>query len=283
MAYDHELAVALDAVEQAARAVMEEYARFQAIANAPADISTDADRLSQDLILKHLHAAFPSDALCAEETTEAFADVRQTGSRIWIVDPIDGTRGFARKNGEFSIMVALVEQEQIALGVVSEPAKERLTHAVRGGGCWKRDGAPNGEPGCVSARSEPTPCRVSACPELAGAILVQSHSRNPDKPSPQMKALQPARVVETYSAGIKLAMVARGEADIYLNTYAAFHDWDICAGQILVDEAGGRVTGLGGQELHYGLPGAWQRHGVLASNGKLHNVAAEALASNLSS
>jgi 3'(2'), 5'-bisphosphate nucleotidase len=94
-----------------------------------------------------------------------------------------------------------------------------------------------------------------------------------------MKALQPARVLETYSAGIKLAMIARGEADIYLNTYDAFHDWDICAGHILVDEAGGRVTGLGGQELRYGLPSAWQRHGLLASNGKLHNVAAKALAS----
>ena len=283
MAYDHELAVALDAVEQAERAVMEEYARFQAIANAPADISTEADRLSQDLILKHLHATFPSDALCAEETTEAFADVRQTGSRIWIVDPIDGTRGFARKNGEFSIMVALVEQGRIALGVVSEPAKERLTYAVLGGGCWKRDGACNGEPGCVSAWSEPTPCSVSACSELAGATLVQSHSRNPDKPSPQMKALQPARVVETYSAGIKLAMVARGEADIYLNTYDAFHDWDICAGHILVDEAGGRVTGLAGEELRYGLPGAWQRYGVLASNGKLHDGAVEALSASPSS
>ena len=278
MAYDHELAVALDAVEQAARAVMEEYARFQAIADAPADISTDADRLSQDFILKHLHTAFPSDALCAEETTEAFTDVPQTGPRTWIVDPIDGTRGFARKNGEFSIMVALVERGRIALGVVSEPAKERLTYAARGGGCWKRDGIREGE-----APAERTLCRVSACPELAGAILVQSHSRNPDKPSPQMKALQPARVVETYSAGIKLAMVARGEADIYLNTYAAFHDWDICAGDILVDEAGGRVTGLGGQELHYGLPGAWQRHGMLASNGKLHYLAAQALTSNPSS
>jgi 3'-phosphoadenosine 5'-phosphosulfate (PAPS) 3'-phosphatase len=83
--------------------------------------------------------------------------------------------------------------------------------------------------------------------------------------------------VETYSAGIKLAMVARGEADIYLNTYTAFHDWDICAGHILVNEAGGRVTGLGGQELHYGLPGAWQRHGVLATNGQLHDGAIEAL------
>ena len=121
---------------------------------------------------------------------------------------------------------------------------------------------------------------MSACAELTQATLAQSHSRNPGKPSRYVKALQPAHVIETYSAGIKLAMVARGEADIYLNTYDAFHDWDICAGHILVDEAGGRVTGLGGQELVYGLPGAWQRHGVLASNGQLHDPAVEALASN---
>ena len=273
--------MALEAAEQAGRAIMEEYARFEAIADAPADISTAADRLSQDLILKHLHSAFPDDALCAEETAEAFADVPQIGPKIWIVDPIDGTRGFARKNGEFSIMVALVEQGRIALGIVSEPAKDRLTYATQGGGCWKQDGAGQGQRGCISLSSEPIPCRVSACTELTKATLVQSHSRNADKSSRYVKALQPARVIETYSAGIKLAMIARGEAVIYLNTYDAFHDWDICAGHILVDEAGGRITGLHAEELRYGLPGAWQRHGVLASNGKLHEVAVHALASTL--
>jgi 3'(2'), 5'-bisphosphate nucleotidase len=84
-------------------------------------------------------------------------------------------------------------------------------------------------------------------------------------------------VVETYSAGVKLARVARGEADLYVNTYAAFHDWDICAGDILVTEAGGRVTGLAGEELLYGLPGAWQRHGLLASNTPLHEAALQRL------
>jgi len=280
MGYDHELAVALDAVHEAARVIMEEYARFRAIANAPAEISTDADRLSQNLILKHLHSAFPTDALCAEESIEAFADIPAIGPRLWIVDPIDGTRGFARKNGEFSIMVALVEQGKIALGIVSEPAKQRLTYAVHGGGCWKLDEDMSGESGSAGAQSKPISCRVSSSTSLIEATLVQSHSRNPDKPSRYVKALQPARVIETYSAGIKLAMVARSEADIYLNTYDAFHDWDICAGHILVDEAGGRVTGLGGQQLHYGLPGAWQRHGVLASNGKLHDAAQQVLVSN---
>ncbi len=267
--YERELDVALEAVFQAGRRVMEEYACFQAIANAPADISTQADRLSQTIILDHLHAAFPADALCAEESTDLLSEVSLTGPRIWIVDPIDGTRGFARKNDEFSIMVALVEESRMAVGVVFEPAKERLTYATSGGGCWKRD----------QKATQPASCRVTTVTELSKATLVQSRSRNPDQPSSQVKAIQPARIVETYSAGIKLAMVARGEADIYLNTYSAFHDWDICAGHMLVHEAGGKVTGLGGQELRYGLPGAWQRHGVLASNGRLHDPALEALAS----
>ncbi|HEV2946851.1 MAG TPA: 3'(2'),5'-bisphosphate nucleotidase CysQ [Gemmataceae bacterium] len=267
--YQRELDVALEAARLAGSQVMKEYARFSAIANAPADISTHADRLSQVLILQHLHTAFPNDALCAEETTDLLSQVPQVGPRLWIVDPIDGTRGFARKNDEFSIMIALVEETQIAVGVVFEPAKGRLTYATHGGGCWKRDGS----------AAHPEPCHVTTVGELTTATLVQSHSRNPEKPSSLVRAIQPARILETYSAGIKLAMVARGEADIYLNTYSAFHDWDICAGDILVSEARGKVTGLGGQELGYGLPGAWQRHGVLATNGLLHDSALQALAS----
>jgi 3'(2'), 5'-bisphosphate nucleotidase len=110
---------------------------------------------------------------------------------------------------------------------------------------------------------------------LEQATLTQSRSRNPDKPSRWVQALRPAKVIESHSAGIKLALVARGEADLYLNTYDAFHDWDICAGHILVSEAGGKVTGSDSQTLAYGLPGAWQRHGLLATNGAIH---ADALA-----
>ena len=95
--------------------------------------------------------------------------------------------------------------------------------------------------------------------------MVQSHTKA-GKASWPVEALRPARVIETYSAGVKLARVARGEADVYVNTYAEFHDWDIAAGHILVEEAGGRATGLGGEPLRYGEPGAWQRHGLIAAN-----------------
>jgi 3'(2'), 5'-bisphosphate nucleotidase len=262
MTHEKELQAALEATRRAGQLIREAYERFQAVADAPADITTETDRHAQEAILAHLHQLFPGDALCAEEQTPTLARAAQTGLRQWIVDPIDGTRGFARKNGEFSVMVAFVEQGRIILGVVLEPAKERCTWAVASGGCWRRDGG-----------GEDVRCRVSSTADLTRATMVQSHSKDPLVPSRMARAVQPARVVETYSAGIKLAMVARGEVDLYVNDYTQFHDWDIAAGHILVTEAGGTVTGLHGEDLHYGLPGAWQRAGLLGSNGLVHDAA----------
>ncbi|HKB40675.1 MAG TPA: inositol monophosphatase [Gemmataceae bacterium] len=263
MPYERELQAALKAARQAAALILKHYEHFERVPDARADISTIADRESQEIILKYLHETFPADALCAEETTPSLEGVAHTGPRQWVVDPIDGTRGFAKKNGEFSVMVAFVDGGTVAVGVVLEPALRRITYAVRGGGCWRQDGA----------ETQPSPCRVSTTTEVGSARLVQSHSRSPSEPSWPAKALRPARVVETYSAGVKLARVARGEADLYVNTYPSFHDWDICAGHVLVEEAGGKVTGLAGEELRYGLPGAVQCHGLLATNGLLHDIA----------
>jgi len=266
MPYDAELRAAIDAAEQAGRKLNELYEHFKAIPNAAADISTEADRQSQEVILKLLRERFPGDALCAEEETPSLAGVARLGRRLWIIDPIDGTRGFARKNGEFSVMIGFVEAGRPIVGVVLEPAKSRLTYAVEGRGCWRRD-----------RTKEATRCQVTATADLAAATLTQSHSRDPNKRSKEAAALNPARIVETYSAGIKLAQVARGEADIYLNTYENFHDWDIAAGHILVAEAGGTVTGLKGQTLRYGEEGAWQRYGLLGTNGRVHAAAVAAL------
>lgn len=263
MAYEHELEAALDAATLAGQAIMAYYEKFEVIPDAPAHITTDADRQGQEIILGRLRRSFPGDALCAEESTALLAHVPHAGPRLWIVDPIDGTRGFARKNGEFSMMVGFVDKGQVVVGVVLEPARQRLTYATRGGGCWKRDGQ----------ETSPTRCEVSKVTDINDAALTQSRSKKSPGTVLRMKSLTPARIVETYSAGIKLALVARGDVDLYVNTYLAFHDWDICAGHVLVDEAGGKVTGLAGQDLVYGVPGNWQRHGLLASNGLLHDPA----------
>ena len=264
---DTELQAALQAARRAGAIIVDAYQRFVVIPDARADISTEADRQSQETILNYLHQRFPTDALCAEEQTPTLAGAAHTGSRLWIVDPIDGTRGFAKKNGEFSVMIAFVQDSAIGVGVVLEPATRRLTYAVRGGGCWRLDGD----------ATEPVRCTVSTTATLAEATLVQSHSK-PGETSGPVLALKPKRVRETYSAGVKLALVARGEVDLYVNTYPSFADWDICAGHILVEEAGGRAMGLRGQELRYGLPGARQRNGMLATNGVLHDAAFKGLA-----
>jgi 3'(2'), 5'-bisphosphate nucleotidase len=266
MPFDAELQTALEAARAAGALILDAYAVFDPINNPRADVSTDADRQSQELILRHIHQRFPSDALCAEEATPALADAPTEGRRRWIVDPIDGTRGFVMKNGEFSVMIAFLEDNRVEVGVVLEPARCRLTYATVGGGCWRQDG----EESAVR-------CRVSTTIDLTASTLTQSHSKSAGQSSRPVQVLAPRRVKETYSAGLKMALVARGEADLYVNSYPQFHDWDICAGQVLVEEAGGKVTGLGGQWIVYGSEGAWQRHGMLASNGALHSAALAAL------
>ena len=264
MAHEQELDAALEAARRAGQLIVAAYVGRTAVADARADVTTEVDRQSQETILQFLRDRFPGDALCAEEQTPTLAAAVRSGPRLWVVDPIDGTRGFVQKNGEFSVMIALVEGGRVAVGVVLEPATARLTYAVRGGGCWKQDGD-----------AAPVRCHVTTVRDLASATLTQSHSKKGAGPSPLVRALAPAHVRETYSAGIKLAPDRAGDADYYVNSYDAFHDWDIAAGHILVEEAGGRVTGLGGEPIVYGTPGAWQRDGLLASNGLLHAAAVE--------
>jgi len=265
MDYARELEVALDAAAEASAYLRAAYEAFTPVPEAPASISTEADRASQDLILSRLKGAFPDDALCAEEGTDALRGAKRDGPRLWVVDPIDGTRGFARKNGEFSVMIGLVANGRVVVGAVAEPALSRVTYARFGHGCWVRTGV-----------SMPTACFVTKTESLAGAVLVQSHAKKGETPWP-VAALKPTRVVETYSAGVKLAMVARGEVDLYVNSYANFSDWDICAGDLLVTEAGGAVTEIAGTPVRYGTPGNAQRGGLLATNGRLHASAVTGL------
>jgi 3'(2'), 5'-bisphosphate nucleotidase len=266
MPFEKELTVALAAAEAAGRLIREHYDRFVPIPDAPSDITTEADRASQELILQTIRREFPADALVAEEKTPTLQSAAHTGPRLWIVDPIDGTRGFAVKNGEFSVMIGFVEHGRIAVGVVLEPADWKVTYAVRDGGCWRYN-----QPGGAKSR-----CRVGNAPNLAAAALTQSRSRTA-KESPVVKKLKPTRIVECYSAGVKMAKVASGEVDLYANIYPAFNDWDICAGHILVEESGGKVTTLAGEPIVYGGEESKQRNGLLATNGLIHQEAIAAM------
>jgi 3'(2'), 5'-bisphosphate nucleotidase len=271
MPYEPELQAALAAVESARPIILDAYDKFQPIPDAAASITLPVDRQTQEILLRQLSAAFPGDAFRAEEETPELARLAGADSgrsRLWIIDPIDGTRGFAMKNGEFSVMVGLVEAGTVVVGVVAEPVRRRLTYATRSGGCWRRDSDGPAER-----------CRVSTTDNLAGAMLTVSRSSTGRNRSRHVEALGAVRLLPAYSAGLKLAHVARGEADLYLNVYPNFNDWDICAGQILVEEAGGKVCGLKGQEIQYGTVRGAQRDGLLATNGHIHQAALTALRS----
>jgi 3'(2'), 5'-bisphosphate nucleotidase len=252
-----ELAIAIAAAQDAAQFALQEYQSFEAIPNAPATISTHVDHACQEIILQKILSAFPDDALLGEEKTPTLDRAIRQGHRLWVVDPIDGTRGFAQKNGEFSIMVGFAIHGKAVVGVVAEPVLGRLTYASTGGGCWRVDG-----------NAPPVRCQVRPTVTLQDAILTQSHSR-PGRSSFARRLLEPGYVRETYSAGIKLALVARGEVDLYVNDYTNFNDWDICAGHILVEEAGGQVREFGGDTILYGV-GQGGRRGLAATNHGLY-------------
>ncbi len=258
MDFEDELWEALDAAKIAGDFIRIEYQSFVPIPDAPAQISTHADTGAQEIILKRLMAAFPGDGFCAEEST-ILKSTAVNPERVWVIDPIDGTRGFAMKNGEFSVMIGLTVKNRPVLGVVLEPIQDRVTYAVLNQGCY-----------VVQGEHQPVKCHVSTCLALDSAVLTTSHM-NPNKPpKPVVRKLQPRTVHQTYSAGVKLALVARGEVDLYVNDYPEFHDWDVCAGHILVEEAGGTVTEFDGGVVQYGRVGSKRRGGMVATNALLH-------------
>jgi 3'(2'), 5'-bisphosphate nucleotidase len=163
-------------------------------------------------------------------------------------------------------MIALVAGGEPVVGVVLEPATGLCTFAARGGGCFRQDGP-----------EEPRAVCVTATESLVEARLIQSHTNPARGLSLPVERLKPRSVFEKYSAGVKLARVARGEADLYVSTYDAMNDWDLAAGHILVTESGGCVSTLDGRALRYGGPNPAHGGGLLATNGRLHAAAVAGL------
>ncbi|HVS04151.1 MAG TPA: inositol monophosphatase family protein [Thermoanaerobaculia bacterium] len=266
MSYRHELDLALDLALTAGEEALRLYAELPEIPDAPADITTAADHAVQDLLVGRLLRELPDDGILAEEASRVALPPPAERRRHWTIDPIDGTRGFARKNGEFAIQLALVDGASPVVAVVYEPAARRLTWAARGEGCWAR----------LPGSSGPTHCRVSVA-QRPGALAV-SRSRRSREIAALLTAFGAQRAAVTYSAGIKLALVARGEVDLYLGDYLGLKDWDVAPGHLLVEEAGGRVSDVDGAAIRYdGSARSLRGRGLLASNGTVHPGALAAL------
>jgi myo-inositol-1(or 4)-monophosphatase len=250
--------VAVDAARAAGRLLRDELSGARRIAykGSPTNLVTEMDQRAEALILGRLRGAFPDDAILAEEHGAAGG----RPGRRWIVDPLDGTTNYAHGLPLFGVSIALEEARRLALGVVYDPMRDELFVGERGGGATLND----------------APIRVSATRSIDASLLVTGFPYNiretADTNLPEYAAMSlRARAVRRLgSAVIDLAYVACGRFDGYWELRLGA--WDVAAGAVLVDEAGGRITGVDGGALDVDAPT------LLATNGLIHDAMLATLA-----
>lgn len=257
---DAELARAVAIAEEAGALIMPGYRRPKRVdKKGVIDLVTEFDLASEAHIRGRLAESFPQDAVVAEEHDAALARERRAG-RVWYVDPLDGTTNFAHSHPFFCVSIALWEGDEGRLGVVHAPALGVTWAAARGRGATR-----GGEL-----------CRVSDTGELAGALTATGFPydrwtrRGDDNLSEHEAFLRCTQGVRRCgAAALDLALVADGTYDLYWEKELSA--WDLCAGAVLVSEAGGQLSSFDGGAAD---PRAGE---LLASNGALHGAALEVL------
>ncbi|MBI5515121.1 MAG: 3'(2'),5'-bisphosphate nucleotidase CysQ [Deltaproteobacteria bacterium] len=262
-----ELEVALDAARHAAARVMEVYAtEFRVDWKGAGDPVTQADREANTLIAERLLGRFPQDHLCAEEDHPETASAQAAlGGRCWFVDPLDGTREFVDRNGDFAVMVGLAVDGAARLGVVLAPAWGRALVGIVGVGAWSL--APDGTRTPLSVRDVP----------VGEACLVASRSHRSPAVDAAARALGVGSVRPCGSVGLKAALVAAGEATLYLHAGDGPKLWDTCAPEALAVAAGAVVTDAYGEPLRYATARLAVDRGIVVAPASLGPRAARAL------
>lgn len=217
---------------------------------------TEADRASHRAILDILEPLSPADVIVSEEDGEDGAEVAREG-RVWLVDPLDGTREFIARNGEFSVMVGLAVDGRARVGAVYQPVPERLFLGVVGSGAWLVEG-PGRSTGLRSLE-------VSNGKGVGPTRIVRSRSHGDERLEGLAGLPGGIEWVVSGSVGIKCAMIALGEADLYVHPVPYLKEWDTCAPEAILVGAGGRVTDCLGAELRYGKADPHQPGGIFAA------------------
>lgn len=249
------VSVALEDVIEIARAAGEELLDVyegECTVRRKADGSpvTDADERAQALICSRLAELTSEVPIFAEEAIDRPSAAPP--SRFWLVDPLDGTKEFLNRNGEFTVNIALVEDGRPVLGVVVAPALGRV-FAAGPKGAVVEDAAGRRE---LSAR----------CTPAEGVTVVSSRSHG--DPEALARCLDGRRIAASITAGssLKFCLVAAGEADLYPRLGRTM-EWDTAAGDAILRIAGGTVTDLAGHPLRYGKPGFENPHFIAQGRG----------------
>ena len=199
---------------------------------------TQADRAAHECIVAALTALTPDIPVLSEESEGISTEERMSWNRFWLVDPLDGTKEFIKKTGQFTVNIALIENGESTLGIVLAPASGLEYFASRGNGAFKRLG-----------QAEPEKIHVSEIDKDKLRIVASRDHAGP-KVAAMLEKLPNAELVSMGSS-LKFCLVAEGAADLYPR-FVPTMEWDTGAAQCILEEAGGAVCTLDGYRLGYG-------------------------------
>jgi 3'(2'), 5'-bisphosphate nucleotidase len=262
---EQELTLAIDLAHKAGALVLGMQGSGLAVERKAGDEPvTAADRAASTIIVDALHAAYPADAILSEEATDD--RTRLTHERVWMIDPIDGTRDFIRGEDGYSVMIGLLIGTTPSLGVVYQPMGDRLYAAVRGQGSY------------FTVGGERRVAHTSQIARSEDLRMVASKSHRDEVITEVRRSLGITDELNVGSVGLKLGLIARGERDLYVNPKGKSKRWDTLGPQVILEEAGGKLTDARGLPIDYRAEELANLHGLIASNGVLHEAIVEKIA-----
>lgn len=249
--YQRELEVAMEAAHIASRSILSVYHRGDVRPMQKSDSSpvTVADMEADLLILSHLKQFFPDDGYLSEETEDDFS--RLNKSRVWVIDPLDGTREFIRQNGDFSVNIALVENKRPVVGVVLLPVFSETYYAIAGEGAYlQKDG---------------TDRRLQVNDSTENLRMLRSRSRVNKRISELFEANERVTSMQKVGSARKGCIIARGDAELYYSIGYTM-EWDTAAMELIVEEAGGIFRQMDGSVMLYNREDPLNRLGFYIIN-----------------
>ncbi len=228
----------VDIATQAGEAILAIYnTHFSVETKEDASPLTAADKASHQTIVSALEKLTPDIPILSEESAVIDWAERSAWPEYWLIDPLDGTKEFIKRNGEFTVNIALIQEHKAVLGIVYAPVLRRCFYGYKNGGAFEHTAAGDIRP-IMAARTVQSPLRVVGSRSHRGELLDAYLARLGD------------HVMVPMGSSLKLCLVATGEADLYPRL-GPTSEWDTAAAQAVVECAGGQVTNLDGQPLMY--------------------------------
>jgi 3'(2'), 5'-bisphosphate nucleotidase len=199
---------------------------------------TQADLVSHQILQTGLARIAPHWPVLSEESPEVPFDERKSWRHFWMIDPLDGTKEFLRRTGEFTVNIALIEDDRPVLGVVYAPAIDKLYYAARGTGSYRMDGKVT------------TPIKVASTQAGSTRFVVSRHHGSERDTLAHCIDQTSGCEVMVMGSSLKFCLIAEGAADVYLRNGPTM-EWDTAAAQCILEEAGGTITDLEGNTIRY--------------------------------